>query len=113
MDTSCPRNFSASTKVRIRELMSPPFQLTSKQHRAIAAIADGVPERKFLFVTAASSNHYKEFQALVYNLKNFVFNHLHPSSYAFIYFDIGLSTGQRSRVRSCVSSSRDKGLEGR
>ena len=98
IDTSCPRHFSSSPETRIRQLLTPRLQPTAQQRDSISAIAKDVDRKKYIFVTAASSNHYNESQALVYSLRKFIFNKLHPDSYSFYYFDLGLKPVERRRV---------------
>ncbi|XP_076461069.1 uncharacterized protein LOC143293743 [Babylonia areolata] len=98
VDTSCPHRFPSSVKARVRQLLAPRFRLTPEQLDMVSELAKGVVPKKYIFVTAASSNHYNESQALVFNLKHFVFNKLPKDSYSFLYFDLGLKPVERRRV---------------
>ena len=98
IDTSCPRQFHPSAQARVRQLLIPRLQLTAQQRDAVSAVAEDVQRKKYIFVTAASSNHYNESQALVYSLRKYVFSKLHPDSYSFYYFDLGLKPAERRRV---------------
>ncbi|KAL8572686.1 hypothetical protein ACOMHN_049815 [Nucella lapillus] len=98
IDTTCQHRFHPSAKTRIRQLLTPRFRVTSQQLDLINALAKGVVPKKYMFVTAASSNHYNESQALVHNMRQFIFNKLPPSSYSFLYYDLGLKPWERRRV---------------
>lgn len=98
IDTTCNHRFHPSAQTRIRQLLDPRFRQTPQQLEMINALAKDVVPKKYLFVTAASSNHYNESQALVFNMRKYVFNKLHPDSYSFLYFDLGLKPIERRRV---------------
>lgn len=98
METKCSQTFHPIPKERIRQLTAPHLRLNSKQYEDILSVAKNVSRQKYLFVTAASSNHYKESQALVLNLRKTIFSKLPPSSYSFHYFDLGLTPLERKRV---------------
>lgn len=76
----------------------PHMQVSREQLDNISRIGKDVQPKKYIFVTAVSSNHYSESQALVYNLHHNVFNNLHPANFSFVYVDLGLTPLQRRRV---------------
>ena len=112
IDTSCPRHFHPSPETRIRQLLVPRLQPTAQQRESISTIGKNVERKKYIFVTAASSNHYNESQALVYSLRKFVFSKLHPDSYSFYYFDLGLKPAERRRVvKNCNCTVKSMAFE--
>lgn len=98
VDTNCTRHFSASAKDRVKQLLEPQFRLTKQQRKNAKDAARDVPQKRIIFVTAASSNHYQESQALVYNMRQHVFPKLAEDTYSFYYYDLGLTLLQRRRV---------------
>jgi hypothetical protein len=112
-DTNCSRQVPASPTERVRWLLGPKHQLTSQQASSFDSLARGVPSKKYIFVTAASSNHYEESQALVLNLRHNLLPKLRNTSFTFLYYDLGLSALQRRRVEkncNCTVMSFNKTL---
>ncbi|XP_025077434.1 uncharacterized protein LOC112554065 isoform X1 [Pomacea canaliculata] len=96
--TNCSDSIPESAEDRVRQLLLPQLRLSLHTQDVLRSMAEDVLETKYIFVTAASSDHYGESQALIYNLRHFVFNKLNPTDHAFYYFDIGLSPSERSKV---------------
>ncbi|KAK7109293.1 uncharacterized protein [Littorina saxatilis] len=108
IDTSCPTAFHTSPKQRVRQLVAPKhMQVTADQLRQVLDIGRDVESKRYIFITAASSNHYNESQALVYNMRKYILPKLHPDSYSFLYYDLGLKPTERRRVeKNCNCSVR-------
>ena len=85
---------------RIEQIVRPNhLQMSVKYRDALSAMAAKIPRHMDLIVVSAvSSNHYLESQALLYNLHHNLFPHL--SNFTFVYYNLGLTPAQRRYLAS-------------
>ncbi|CAL1525839.1 unnamed protein product [Lymnaea stagnalis] len=98
---NCTRPLSNSSDERLTDvLMSPNLTLSNQQRDNILSMTDSIPENDIIFLSASSSNHYDEMQAMFHNLHTVVFPIL--PNITVVLFDIGLTEEQRMRTeRNC------------
>ncbi|RUS78724.1 hypothetical protein EGW08_013511 [Elysia chlorotica] len=75
-----------------------------KYKEALSAMAAQIPRHNdIIIVSAISSNHYLEGQAMLYNLHHNLFPHL--TNFTFVYYNLGLTPAQRrylANICRCV-----------
>ena len=96
VDCNCTGTFSASPRERLRQVLATRVHIPSHYQQAIATSTKRIAPRKYIFVTAVSSNHYQEMQGLVRSVHQDVFPRL--TNYSFVFFDLGLTPLQRNTV---------------
>ena len=70
------------------------LQLNAKYQAVLSTMAAEIPHySEVVMVSAVSSNHYLESQAMLYNLHHNVFPHL--KNFTFIYYNLGLLPAER------------------
>ncbi|XP_055861191.1 uncharacterized protein LOC106074391 [Biomphalaria glabrata] len=84
---------------RVAQLVTPErLRLTQQHRKALQEMGNSVRARyDVIIVTAASSNHFLETQALLKNIHANVFPYLR--NYSLIFYDIGLTTSERSAMQ--------------
>ncbi|CAL1537089.1 unnamed protein product [Lymnaea stagnalis] len=93
----CIRPLSNNTEKRLNDVITSPNLTLSKQQRdAILSLSESIPESDVIFLSASSSNHYDEMQAMFHNLHTVVFP-LIPNI-TVVLFDIGLTEDQRRKT---------------
>ncbi|KAK3798071.1 hypothetical protein RRG08_034627 [Elysia crispata] len=91
---NCPDLSNKSLQERIEELvLAPHFQLEHHQLQNILSVVSDVSESDVIIVSASSSNHFKEMQAMFKALHRTVYPVL--KNFNVILFDIGLKKKQR------------------
>ncbi|CAL1533155.1 unnamed protein product [Lymnaea stagnalis] len=91
---NCPRQLSGRSDVLMFELLlSENLTLSNQQVDAILSLSESIPESDVIFLSASSSNHYDEMQAMFHNLHTVV-SPLMPDM-RVVFFDIGLTETQR------------------
>ncbi|CAL1548778.1 unnamed protein product [Lymnaea stagnalis] len=94
---NCSRPLSNSSDERLTDiLLSPNLTLSNQQRDSILSMADSIPENDIIFLSASSSNHYDEMQAMFHNLHTVVFPILR--NITVVLFDIGLTQEQRKKT---------------
>ncbi|CAL1525837.1 unnamed protein product [Lymnaea stagnalis] len=94
---NCKRPLSNSSDERLTDiLLSPKLTLSNQQRDNILSMADSIPENDIIFLSASSSNHYDEMQAMFHNLHTVVFPMLR--NITVVLFDIGLTKEQRKKT---------------
>ncbi|GFO07630.1 hypothetical protein PoB_003413500 [Plakobranchus ocellatus] len=85
----------AAPKDRLKQLINRPgLILSDSQHALLREMAAQVTKKyDVILMTAASSNHFLESQALLQNIHQFVFPHL--KNFALLFYDIGLTGRER------------------
>ncbi|XP_012942091.2 uncharacterized protein LOC106012759 [Aplysia californica] len=93
--TELPENF----RDRVKQLVgNPKFQLSPQYKEAMAEMASQIEGRyEIILLTAASSNHFFESQALMKNLHTYVFPRLR--NFTLIFYDIGLSEEEHLQMK--------------
>ncbi|CAL1529192.1 unnamed protein product [Lymnaea stagnalis] len=86
-------------RTRVSQLISPTgLRLTSDQHQILKGMSAEVKGAyDVIFVTAASSNHYLESQALLKNLHENVFPHM-TKNFTLVFYNLGLTDRERALV---------------
>ncbi|CAL1543071.1 unnamed protein product [Lymnaea stagnalis] len=91
---SCPQSLSPDPTQRLVDiLVSPNLTLSQPQLDAILSMTKSIPESDIVILSATSSNHYDEMQAMFENLHSVVY----PVTkyFSVVLFDIGLTPEQR------------------
>ncbi|KAK7483740.1 hypothetical protein BaRGS_00025061 [Batillaria attramentaria] len=100
---SCP-HFDPSPAVRLRQILATTNKTSFEPYaRAMAASVEGLASSKYVFVSAVSSNHYNELQALVENVQKHVFPRL--KNFTFVIFDIGLTPNEHQQMQQLCQCS--------
>ncbi|BFZ16721.1 hypothetical protein BsWGS_19760 [Bradybaena similaris] len=87
---------------RVQSLISEKTVLTKAEDELLTSIAAEIPETDVILLTAASSNHYYEMQALLHSLHTTVFPGLSKQeNYSLVVWDIGLTADQRNKTEKC------------
>ncbi|XP_046339776.2 uncharacterized protein LOC124120914 [Haliotis rufescens] len=96
-DTKCVGNVTSDPKESLTNVLKSMADLDSDTLAEVTRLLQpSNTAKKVVFVTAASTNHFLESQALIKNLHENVFPLL--TNYSFVYYDLGLTTEQRSKV---------------
>ncbi|XP_041377241.1 uncharacterized protein LOC121389657 isoform X3 [Gigantopelta aegis] len=97
VDTACNSTLPPATSdVNFWNVFKPLTRVKDVSVRLSEAMGPYRSASEVIFVTAASSNHFKESQALMKNLHQTVFPHL--KNYTFYFYDLGLTSKQRQQV---------------
>ncbi|XP_041378638.1 uncharacterized protein LOC121390780 isoform X2 [Gigantopelta aegis] len=97
VDTACNSTLPPATSdVNFWNVFKPLTRVKDVTGRLSEALGPYRSASKVIFVTAASSNHFKESQALMKNLHQTVFPRL--KNYTFYFYDLGLTSKQRQQV---------------
>lgn len=84
---------------RVQSLISEKTVLSKAQDDLLTSIAAQIPETDVILLTAASSNHYEEMQALLHSIHSMVFPGLSKQeNFSLVVWDIGLTADQRKKV---------------
>lgn len=103
VDTKCVGNVTSDPKESLTNVLKSMADLDSDTLAEVTRLLQpNYTAKKVVFVTAASTNHFLESQALIKNLHENVFPLL--TNYSFVYYDLGLTTEQRSKVSSVTGS---------
>ncbi|XP_076434720.1 uncharacterized protein LOC143274704 isoform X2 [Babylonia areolata] len=97
-DTACPGHFSPSLRERLRQVLSVRAPIPAKYLEALASAARPVTPHKYIFVTAASSNHYHEMQALLNSSFESLFPRMKGENYTFVVYNLGLTPEERKKT---------------
>lgn len=94
---NCTRPLSNDPLERLNDVItSPKLTLSQQQRDAILSLAESIPESDVIFLSASSSNHYNEMQAMFHNLHTVVYP-LMPNV-TVVLFDIGLTAEERKKT---------------
>ncbi|GFS03249.1 hypothetical protein ElyMa_006465400 [Elysia marginata] len=90
---------------RIEQIVqSDSLKVNAKYVAALSAMAAEIPKHSdIIVVSAVSSNHYLESQAMLFNLQQNLFPHL--DNFTFVYYNLGLKPAERrylSNICRCV-----------
>ncbi|XP_041377247.1 uncharacterized protein LOC121389664 [Gigantopelta aegis] len=97
LDTACNLTLSpASSDANFQSVFKPLTRVKDVSGRLSEALGPYRSASEVTFVTGASSNHFKESQALMKNLHKTVFPHL--KNYTFYFYDLGLTSEERQQV---------------
>ncbi|XP_067664343.1 uncharacterized protein [Haliotis asinina] len=97
VESSCPRPQPTTAEDNLRSVLSTISELDYQHLSLILGLFSDPPSNKrVMFVTAASSNHFRESQGLMRNLHQNVFPYI--SNYTFVYYDLGLLPWQRKQL---------------
>ncbi|BFZ16723.1 hypothetical protein BsWGS_19761 [Bradybaena similaris] len=93
---------STNVTQRVQSLISEKTVLTKDQDDLLTSIAAQIPETDVILLTAASSNHYDEMQALLHSIHSMVFPGLSKQeNFSLVVWDIGLTAKQRKKTEKC------------
>ncbi|CAL1543070.1 unnamed protein product [Lymnaea stagnalis] len=91
---NCSRPLVDDPKERLMDILnSPNLTLSDQQRDLILTMGQAIPESDVIFLSASSSNHYNEMQAMFHNLHTVVLPLL--PNITIVLFDIGLSEQER------------------
>ncbi|XP_046360762.2 uncharacterized protein LOC124138249 isoform X2 [Haliotis rufescens] len=97
VEASCPVLQSTTPEENLRSVLS---TMSERKHKDLSLLMRLFPEpptgKRTMFVTAASSNHFYEAQALIRNLHRNVFPLI--DDYTFVFYDLGLMPWQREQM---------------
>ncbi|CAG5129940.1 unnamed protein product [Candidula unifasciata] len=81
---------------RVQQIVTPlHLQLNHRMKMLLSEMADKVPGYyDLIIVSAVSSSHFEEGQAMLYNIHKHLFPHLR--NFTFVYYNLGLSAEQRN-----------------
>ncbi|XP_046565825.1 uncharacterized protein LOC124274501 [Haliotis rubra] len=97
VDTNCIGNVITDPKESLSSVLNSMAHLDRDTLSEVTRLLKpNYTAKKVVFVTAASTNHFFESQAMIKNLHERVFPLL--TNYSFVYYDLGLTTEQRSQV---------------
>ncbi|CAL1535431.1 unnamed protein product [Lymnaea stagnalis] len=100
VDPNCSNQLSNDVTARVESLLgSPKTSLTDQQNELIRSLGQQIPESDVILITAASSNHYDESQALLHNLHQTIYPKL--KNFTMVMWDIGLTAKQRQNMEKC------------
>ncbi|XP_067667366.1 uncharacterized protein [Haliotis asinina] len=101
LESLCPQRRPTTPEDNLRSVLSTVSELDHQHLSLIPGLFSDPPSNKrVMFVTAASSNHFCESQGLMRNLHQNVFPYIR--NYTFVYYDLGLWPWQRNQVmRDC------------
>ncbi|XP_059151103.1 uncharacterized protein LOC131937582 [Physella acuta] len=92
---NCSNPLSTNTKERIKNILSSrSLTLHRNQSDLLSVMVDHIPESDVIFLSASSSNHYEEMQAMFENLHTNVYPKV--ENFTFVLVDIGLTKQQRN-----------------
>ncbi|XP_055893299.1 uncharacterized protein LOC106076738 isoform X2 [Biomphalaria glabrata] len=91
---NCSSEISNNVEERIWDILSPRFRLSKQQTSIIKVFSQSIPSSDTILLSAASSNHFNEFQAMVQNLHTVVYPVL--SNVTYVFLDLGLTIKQRN-----------------
>ncbi|XP_059155840.1 uncharacterized protein LOC131940935 [Physella acuta] len=95
--SSCPKPLSSNPKQRLLDILSSAnLTLSSRELEDILSMAESIPESDVIILSASSSNHYNEMQAMFQNLHSVVFPLV--ENLTVVLFDIGLTREQRIKT---------------
>ncbi|CAG5116265.1 unnamed protein product, partial [Candidula unifasciata] len=87
---------------RIQSLYSEKTILTKEQEDLLGSVGAEIPENDVIILSAASSNHYDEMQALLHSLHSMVFPELSKTdNFSLVLWDIGLTSDERKKMEKC------------
>ncbi|CAG5116262.1 unnamed protein product [Candidula unifasciata] len=87
---------------RIQSLISQKTILAKEQDDLLRSVSLQIPENDVILLSAASSNHYDEMQAMLHSLHSMVFPELSKTeNFSLVLWDIGLTSDQRQKVEKC------------
>ena len=80
---------------------NPKLELSPEQRGAILSMSEGIPETDIIIVSASSSNHYDEMQAMFHGLHTVVYPVMAEQrrNFSVVLFDLGLTRDERRMVR--------------
>ncbi|RUS75019.1 hypothetical protein EGW08_017200, partial [Elysia chlorotica] len=83
---------------------NPKLRLSSEQRGAILSMSATIPETDVIIVSASSSNHYDEMQAMIHSLHTVVYPVMaeQKRNFSVVIYDLGLTAEQRRMTeRKC------------
>ncbi|CAG5116263.1 unnamed protein product, partial [Candidula unifasciata] len=87
---------------RVQSLFSTKTALTKVQDDLLRSVGAQIPENDVILLTAVSSNHYDEMQAMLHSLHSVVFPELMKTeNFSLVLWDIGLTSDQRQKTEKC------------
>ncbi|XP_041365744.1 uncharacterized protein LOC121380826 [Gigantopelta aegis] len=97
LDTTCTSSLPPmSSDANFASVLKPVSRVKDVSARLTAALGARMESSAVTFITAASSNHFLESQALIKNLHRKVFPSL--DNFTFYYYDLGLEPQQRHQL---------------
>lgn len=98
VNRNCTKKLPSSPQERLLQLLERKFQLPVVTYGSVIhRIADNISQQDYIFVTAASSNHFEESRALLKNLRERVFSQL--QKYLLVFINLGLNNQEKEEVR--------------
>ncbi|XP_071113723.1 uncharacterized protein [Haliotis cracherodii] len=98
IEPSCPEPKPAQPEENLKSVLSTMSGLNHEDLRVLMRLFPEPPtDRRAMFVTASSSNHYNESQGLIRNLQQNVFPLI--NNYTFVIYDLGLLPWQRQQLQ--------------
>uniref|UniRef100_A0A0B7AC84 Uncharacterized protein n=1 Tax=Arion vulgaris TaxID=1028688 RepID=A0A0B7AC84_9EUPU len=93
---------SNNVQERVKSLFSEKTVLTKVQDDLLTSISAQIPENDVILLTAVSSNHFDEMQAMFRTLHAVVYPELAKrENFSMVVWDLGLSATQRKQMEDC------------
>ncbi|XP_025085935.1 uncharacterized protein LOC112559155 [Pomacea canaliculata] len=97
VNRNCTKKLPSSPQERLLQLLERKFQLPVVTYGSVIhRIADNISQQDYIFVTAASSNHFEESRALLKNLRERVFSQL--QKYLLVFINLGLNNQEKEEL---------------